>query len=223
MAGKFYTIGHSVNTAEKVLQLLKDNKATILVDVRSMPYSRHSPQFNKESFSKNLADAGIQYQWEKDAFGARQEDASLYHKNGYLDFAKMRARPIFKQKVAEYSKKVEQGENVVFMCSEKNPIDCHRAILVARGFALEGLPVEHILPDGKLMSQEELDNKLLDLSPNHKLLKYINKAINQLNKIKILIKSQNQTKQNLNIIKTKTKESSPSRNIRIDLSKIGNP
>ena len=65
------------------------------------------------------------------------------------------------------------------------------------------------------------NNKLLDLSPNHKLLKYINKAINQLNKIKILIKSQNQTKQNLNIIKTKTKESSPSRNIRIDLSKIG--
>ena len=168
MAGKFYTIGHSVNTAEKVLQLLKDNKATILVDVRSMPYSRHSPQFNKESFSKNLADAGIQYQWEKDAFGARQEDASLYHKNGYLDFAKMRARPIFKQKVAEYSKKVEQGENVVFMCSEKNPIDCHRAILVARGFALEGLPVEHILPDGKLMSQEELDKKLLDLHfPGH--------------------------------------------------------
>jgi hypothetical protein len=66
-------------------------------------------------------------------------------------------------------------------------------------------------------------NELLDLSPNHKLLKYINKAINQLNKIKILIKSQNQTKQNLNIIKanTKTKEFSPNRNIQIDLSKIG--
>ena len=168
MAGKFYTIGHSVHSAEKVLQLLKDNHATILVDVRSIPYSRHSSQFNKEPFSKELANAGIQYEWEKDAFGARQEDASLYHKKGHLDFDKMRSTPLFRQKVAEYGKKVEQGENVVFMCSEKNPIDCHRAILVARGFALEGYSIDHILPDGKIMTQEELDKKLLDLYfPGH--------------------------------------------------------
>ena len=162
MAGKLFTIGHSTQSAVHFFKLLKDNGVDILVDVRSTPFSRYAPQFNAGTIEESAKKAGIIYISEKDAFGARQTDASLYSKEGYLDFNKMRASQKFKHKMAEYIEKMRSGKNVVFMCTEKDPLACHRVIMVARGFALQGLPVDHIMTDGKIISQEELDKKLVN-------------------------------------------------------------
>lgn len=58
---------------------------------------------------------------------------------------------------------LEKGNNIALMCTEKDPIDCHRAIMVARAFALNGVNVKHILADGSLQNQAELDERLLNM------------------------------------------------------------
>ena len=163
MSGHIYTIGHSTHPSEEFFQMLKDNKIDILVDVRSVPYSKYAPQFNQENIKENTDNMSITYAHEPEAFGARQLDKELYNSKGYLDFDKVRNRTVFKHKVAEYAEKMREGKNVAFMCSEKDPIDCHRAIMVGRGFALQDVPVEHIMSDGKVISQDDLDKRLLKL------------------------------------------------------------
>ena len=161
--GKLYTIGSSVMEQEEFFRLLTGKQVDILVDVRSTPYSKYTPQFNKEALEEKTKLTGIQYQHEPEAFGARQKDPALYTKEGYLDFDKMRKSAAFKQKAAEYMAEADNGKNIAFMCTEKDPISCHRAIMVARGLALEGASVEHILQNGKILSQEELDERLVQL------------------------------------------------------------
>lgn len=168
MPGKLYTIGHSTLEQEKFVNLLKEKGVTILVDVRSMPYSKFAPQFNKEGFSLALASAGIEYIHEAAAFGARRTEKELYGKDGYVDFDKVRNTSLFKRKVQEYSERINNGDKVALMCSEKDPLACHRTILVARGFSLAGLQADHILSDGKVMSQDMVDKKLLfNYFPGH--------------------------------------------------------
>ena len=96
-------------------------------------------------------------------FGARPDDKSLYTSDNYLDFEKMRSSELFKKGLDNVMKGLDEGNNIVLMCTEKDPMDCHRAIMVSRGFALKGIEVNHILPDGKLQSQKELDERLLNL------------------------------------------------------------
>ena len=91
MAGKLYTIGHSIFPQEEIIQKLKDNHINILVDVRSTPYSRYAPQFNKTEFQTALEAEGIAYVHEPEAFGARRDEAELYNAEGYVDFDKVRA------------------------------------------------------------------------------------------------------------------------------------
>ena len=167
MSGRLYTIGHSTQKEDEFFRKLKENGVTILVDVRSTPYSKFAPQFNKDYLEEAARKKGITYVHEAEAFGARQKDVSLY-KKGYLDFNRVRSRPVFKRKISEYAEKIRLGDNVALMCSEKDPTACHRAIMVARGFSLYGLSADHILPDGKLVSQEVIDKKLLDkFFPGH--------------------------------------------------------
>ena len=161
MAGKLYTIGHSIFPQEEIIQKLKDNHINILVDVRSTPYSRYAPQFNKTEFQTALEAEGIAYVHEPEAFGARRDEAELYNAEGYVDFDKVRATDSFQKKSDDYIAKAKAGKNIAFMCTEKDPIDCHRAILVARGLALKGQEPQHIMPSGKVVSQKALDERLI--------------------------------------------------------------
>ena len=163
MSGHIYTIGHSTHTSKDFFQMLKDNKIDMIVDVRSVPYSKYAPQFNQENIMENADLNGMSYVHEAEVFGARQLNKELYNSGGYLDFDRVRNQTVFKHKIAEYAEKMREGKNLAFMCSEKDPIDCHRAIMVGRGFALQDVPVEHIMSDGKVISQEELDKRLLKM------------------------------------------------------------
>lgn len=158
-----YTIGHTNHSHEEFLKLLKQYSITYLLDVRSTPYSQYTCQFNKDVISEVLVANGIKYYYMGKFFGARPDDKSLYTSDNYLDFEKMRSSELFKKGLDNVMKGLDEGNNIVLMCTEKDPMDCHRAIMVSRGFALKGIEVNHILPDGKLQSQKELDERLLNL------------------------------------------------------------
>ena len=160
--GQLFTIGHSTNEAAHLLENLKRHQVDFVLDVRSMPYSKYASQYNKEAIQAFLKNHGIAYYHMAKYFGARLPDRSLYHPEGYLDFEKVRASYLFQKGMENVQKGLESGHNIALMCTEKRPIDCHRAIMVARGFELVGIKAMHILNDGSLMTQDALNEELLN-------------------------------------------------------------
>lgn len=156
-----YTVGHSTNSQEQFLWLLARHGINTLLDVRSTPFSRYASQFNEGVLGSFLESNGIRYFAAGKPFGARREDARLYP-NGFLDFELVRQTDIFRRGVEHVLARLRNGENVALMCTEKHPLDCHRAIMVARGFELVGIEVWHILQDASLLSQHDLNEQLLD-------------------------------------------------------------
>lgn len=163
MSGKLFTIGHSTFPQERLICRLKMHNVTHLLDVRSVPYSAFASQYNREELSALLIREGIKYSYMGMFFGARPSDPALYSDEGYLDFEKVRESVRFKTAVQNVIIGLQEGNSIALMCTEKMPIDCHRAILVARGFELAGVDVEHILPDGDVLTQSELDQLLLEM------------------------------------------------------------
>lgn len=157
-----FTIGHSTHQLDEFLLLLSQYKIDYVLDVRSTPYSKYAENYNREILNKYLLSHNIHYSYMGAYFGARQENKTLYSQEGYLDFEKVRSTSLFLKGIDNVKKGLSQGYNIVLMCTEKDPFDCHRAIMVARGFELEGSDVKHILIDGSLMDQKELDKRLLD-------------------------------------------------------------
>jgi uncharacterized protein (DUF488 family) len=146
------TIGHSNHPIERFVDLLKAGGVALLVDVRSMPYSRRFPQFGKERLARSLAAAGIGYRHEGAALGGKPE--------GGADYDALAERPAFKDAVNRLIERA-QGTTLCLMCAEKEPLDCHRTVLVSRRLAERGVAVDHILADGGTRPHRELEEALL--------------------------------------------------------------
>ncbi|MCM1307362.1 MAG: DUF488 domain-containing protein [Butyrivibrio sp.] len=158
-----YTIGHSQHKIEEFAKMLKAYKINYVLDVRSTPYSQFAPVYNMESIKNCLKKFSIQYVFMGKNFGARQKEDSLYCKEGYLDFEKVRNSINFRNGVNNVLKGISEGNRIVLMCTEKDPIECHRAIMVAKAFSESGINVEHIMSDGTLQSHADLNKRLLDM------------------------------------------------------------
>ena len=146
------TIGHSNHPILRFVDLLKKGGIELLVDVRSTPYSRRFPQFGRERLIQTLAAAGIDYRWEGAALGGKPGTGESYDA--------LAARPEFKDAVGRLI--ARSGERALcLMCAEKEPLDCHRTVLVARRLAERGASVEHLLADGATRRHEEVEQALL--------------------------------------------------------------
>jgi len=153
------TLGHSIHPIERFITLLKGAGATAVADVRSSPYSRYSPQYSKDALRGALSEAGIAYTFLGKEFGARSTDSSCY-RNGKVQYSKLAQSAAFSdgiQRVLEGLKKYR----IAFVCAEKDPIECHRALLVARAFFDRGKSVSHIHSDGTIESHPKLESRLL--------------------------------------------------------------
>lgn len=157
-----FTIGHTHHTHEEFLKLLRMHDINYILDVRSTPYSKFAEQFNREIIEKFLRRNGVAYNFMGKYFGARQTDTSLYTTEGYLDFEKTIGTEQFQMGVRNVILGLNKGNNIALMCTEKDPFDCHRAIMVARAFSLQGIEVNHILADGQIESHASIDEMLLD-------------------------------------------------------------
>lgn len=159
---KLYTIGHSVHSVERFVDMLNKYDINCLIDVRSTPYSRFAPQYNISEIKKVLQNNQKQYIFMGEEFGARRSDTALYDSSGVLDFNKVIKSSLFQSGFKRVKTGLDKGFNIAFMCTEKDPIDCHRSILVGRAFDDEKFDVSNIHEDGSAETQEELIERLLN-------------------------------------------------------------
>jgi uncharacterized protein (DUF488 family) len=149
------TIGHSNHPIERFVSLLKSGGVERLVDVRSLPWSRRFPQFGRERLAKSLKEAGIDYVWQGEALGGKPPQGG-----GYDELA---ARPEFKDAVGQLIAD-SAGTSLCLMCAEKEPLECHRVLLVSRRLAERGAAIEHLLADGTVKPHAEIEEALLKKS-----------------------------------------------------------
>lgn len=156
-----YTIGYSPHILDSFLQVIKNHNITAVADVRSSPYSQFKPEFNKDILSEFLNKNGIAYVFMGDLCGARVEDQSCYV-NGKVDYALVAESPKFKEGLERIINGMEKFR-ISLMCAEKDPITCHRTILICRNLASRGISIKHLLSNGRTEDHKESEQRLLKL------------------------------------------------------------
>lgn len=156
-----YTIGHSTHPIERFLELLEMNGITAVADVRSSPFSRHNPQFNQDTLSAELKKRGIAYVFVGKELGARSDDPSCFEA-GKVRYGRLARTSIFKAGIDRVLSGADKFR-VALMCAEKEPLDCHRTLLVSRALEQQGVSIFHILSDGSTEAQPKTMCRLLDL------------------------------------------------------------
>jgi uncharacterized protein (DUF488 family) len=149
---EIFTIGHSNHPIGTFLDLLRRHRVTALADVRSVPYSRRQPQFNREALAAALRDAGTAYVF---------LGAELGGKRPGLSWSDIVRTPEFAAGLARLRDGAER-HRAAFMCAEREPLDCHRTLLVARHLKTPGLAIRHILADGTLETHEATERRLAE-------------------------------------------------------------
>lgn len=153
-----YTIGYAGITLVKFLETMQILNISMLIDVRSLPKSRYFYQFNDVNLSKNLGIIGISYENWKNEFGARQNNLDFYQ-DGVLSHDIFSKSEQFQNGIKEIKALQKQDKNICLMCSEIDPINCHRAILCGRYIAKENIEVRHIIArrDGRISIESHVD------------------------------------------------------------------
>jgi uncharacterized protein (DUF488 family) len=154
-----FTIGHSNLPAERFMTLVQDAGVTAIADVRSVPFSRRFPWFSGAKLAARLQGADIAYLPFGDALGGRPRDPALY-RDGVADYEKMAATAPFRASLDRLSAAMGRFR-VCLMCAEREPLDCHRCLLVARALAEHGLGLGHILVDGTIEPHAVTEDRLL--------------------------------------------------------------
>jgi uncharacterized protein (DUF488 family) len=142
------TIGHSNHAIERFIALLAQHEVRVLADVRSVPYSRRNPAYNREALERSLAQANVAYVFLGKELGAKSPDPAHYEA-GRVQYRRLAATELFKTGLARV---IEQAKShrLAIMCAEKDPLACHRTLLVARELEASAVPVLHIHADGRL-------------------------------------------------------------------------
>jgi uncharacterized protein (DUF488 family) len=153
-----HTIGHSDHTAATFIDLLRQHAITLVVDVRSQPYSRWAPQFNRETLEQDLQEAGIAYRFMGDALGGRPSDPGLYAA-GRPDYGRMEQTDAY-QRGIEHLLELVRTERVAIMCGEGDYRQCHRHMLITQTLLKRGIGVLHIRSDGQTVDGEQTPEQL---------------------------------------------------------------
>lgn len=154
-----FTIGHSNHPIENFIRLLRMHSVSVVCDVRSQPFSRANPQFSQGDLKNTLQGAGIRYVFLGRELGGRSDDRSCYL-NGQVQYELLARTESFNHGIH----RLKDGSKrfcIALMCAEKDPLDCHRTILVARKLHEDGLPIAHILANGSAEPHEVALNRLI--------------------------------------------------------------
>ena len=158
---KIYTLGSSIHTIDEFISLLNKYKINAVADVRSVPYSQHTPQFNKEVLIRTLKGKSVYYLDFSKEFGARRNEENAYT-NNRVDFKKVINLPDFVHGIERINTGISKGYKIALLCTEKNPLDCHRFSLVSKTLIEKlNINVDHILFDGEILNHYDLEKKML--------------------------------------------------------------
>jgi uncharacterized protein (DUF488 family) len=154
-----FTVGHSNISIERFIALLQQAGVTAIADVRSVPLSRRFPWFSKNNLAKNLPREAIDYTAMGEVFGGRPRDERLF-RDGVADYEAMAQEPRYQDALARLMTDAERSR-ICLMCAEREPLDCHRCLLVARSLAERGVTVGHILHDGAIEPHAAIERRLI--------------------------------------------------------------
>ena len=155
-----FTIGHSNHPAEVFLKLLLGQGIEEVVDVRSSPHSRFNPQFNRKRLQAALEEAGMGYAFMGGALGGRPADPRCYDAEGRVQYDRIAETEAFREGMGQVGRRAGD-RRIALMCSEKEPLHCHRTLLLAHLLTQGGLGVSHILADGAVEDHAAAMDRLL--------------------------------------------------------------
>lgn len=156
---EIFTIGHSCHELARLIELLEGRGVQAVADVRSSPYSARLPQFNREALQAALRLHGINYVFLGKELGARRAERDSYA-GSRADYGLIAQLPAFRQGL----ERVRAGSDkfrVALLCAEKDPLECHRTILVCRELKKLGFTIHHILETGAIETHEEAERRLM--------------------------------------------------------------
>lgn len=155
-----YTIGHSNHSSERFLELLAPHPVDTVVDVRSAPASRFCPQFNKKALERWLPERGLRYLFLGQELGARRAEPECWVDDA-VSYPRVAEAPAFLAGLSQLR------AGMVLMCAERDPLTCHRAVLITRELGNRfGVPAVHVREDGRTETGEELEERLLAREPH---------------------------------------------------------
>lgn len=161
MNKEIFTIGYSSFSLKVFLNTLKKYKITAVADVRSQPYSQFKPEFNRENLKEELYKNNIAYAFLGEECGARVDDPKCYI-DGKVNYELVAKNPTFKKGLERIIKGMEKF-SIALMCAEKDPITCHRTILVCRNLQSAGVEIKHILSNGRVEKHKDSEQRLMRL------------------------------------------------------------
>jgi uncharacterized protein (DUF488 family) len=163
IAGKptLFTIGHSDHQVPEFLALLARHRVDAIADVRSQPYSRFHGQFNRETLAELLTRAGIQYSFMGRELGARRSESESY-RDRQARYDLICKLPAFVDGLDRLRGNLAK-QRICLLCAEKDPITCHRTILVCRHLRSEPIDIQHIAENGSLESTDQIETRLLHI------------------------------------------------------------
>jgi uncharacterized protein (DUF488 family) len=156
---ELFTIGHSIHSAGRFIDLLKMHGITALCDVRSSPYSRFTPQFNRETLKGELAGHHIIYLYLGAELGPRSSDPTCYE-GGKVQYNRLAGTDLFQQGLGRLRKGMTTYR-IALMCAEKDPLTCHRMLLICRNMRGDDILIRHILEDGSLEDNQDTEMRLM--------------------------------------------------------------
>ncbi len=161
--GRLLSVGHSNHDWPRFLDLLRGAGVTAVADVRSSPYSRRLPEYNRGALEAALRQSGIAYVFLGDQLGGRPADRDLYDPEGWADYARVRRTASFRRGLDRLLLGAEDY-TVAMLCAEEDPLDCHRGLMIAPALAELGRPPLHLRKDGSLETTADMERRLLKLT-----------------------------------------------------------
>ena len=155
----FLTIGYGNIKIWEFIRIIKEYRVNCIIDVRSRPYNKYRMEYNKDYLRDRLNEENIVYFWLGNKLGSRHDKIGLCDEQGRVDYEKVAGSEMFKEGIEKLEEYVNKY-NVCIMCSEKDPMNCHRFLLISR--ALKEYNIFHIIPGSRAISNKKLEERLMN-------------------------------------------------------------
>lgn len=156
------TVGHSNHEPDKFVELLRAHQVAVLADVRTSPFSKYLPHFNQAFLEGHLKGEGIRYVYVGEELGGRPQGEQFYDEDGYVLYHQVAEAPFFRAGIDRLKSGLARGYRIAIMCSEEDPRECHRCLLVTRVLNEEGIECQHIRGDGSIQTEREVRDSMGD-------------------------------------------------------------
>ena len=157
-----FTTGYGNSPIDRFITLLRTVGIGLIIDVRSSPYSRFNPHFNRENLEKSLVKNNVDYRFMGDTIGGRYSNPNLLFPDGTVNYRKVQETEKFQDGINEVVSIISSGKKIALMCAEIEPERCHRFALISPVLQAKGISVIHIRPEGKLQANEDLERELVE-------------------------------------------------------------